>query len=326
MWAVAALAAAALYTFSPELVDAPTFRAPLPPAVSSRDSARILFLGDVMFDRGIRLAARAQGGYGYVLAPLESLLRAHDIVVFNLEGPVTDNESASTGSAVGSARNYVFTMDPASLAALHEAAGTTTLVANLGNNHIYNFGMDGVLQTEHNLADEHIMFFGSPRGPEEPLALNTSAGRVVFVSYNQFGSMDVASSAIAALTVARLSGTFPVLFAHWGEEYATSAPAYVASLARTFVDAGARLVVGSHPHVVEGPVWYADTLIFYSLGNALFDQYWDPSVYCGAALSVTIDHGALTHAEVVPLKMMRSGQTLFGPEATGCVQYGSVVE
>ncbi len=285
-------------------------------------SVRLLFLGDVMLDRSVRAEAEKRG-YGYILEPLAPLMRAHDIVVFNLEGPVTDNPSTSTGSVVGSARNYVFTFDPAALKALRQAAGKSILVAHLGNNHIYNFGEDGVRQTEHYLRRESIGHFGSPLQPLEPLFLDTHAGSVALVSYNQFGGS--ATSSLEASRGAFRAGAFTVLYAHWGEEYATSAPPYVKSLARRAIDAGAALVVGSHPHVVQVPERYRGVLLYYSLGNAVFDQYWDDSVSCGAGLSVTLTDGALAGAEVVPLRLSRSRQT--APAAPGdCSNVANVVQ
>lgn len=288
---------------------------PAPPAPKS---ARILFLGDVMFDRAIRIAADAHGGYGYVLTELAPFIAVHDIAVFNLEGPVTENPSTSTGSIIGSLRNYIFTFSPAVPAALRSGASTTTLVAGIGNNHIGNFGAAGIRSTETYLTQNSIGYFGSPLEEHEPLFIDTPAGPLALVSYNQFsGRSDEASSSLRAISAAHDSGAFTVLFAHWGDEYATSAPAYVKRLAREFVDAGADLVVGAHPHVVEMPDVYKDVPLYYSLGNAVFDQYWSAGVTCGLALSVTLREGALQSVREVPLLISPSGITLVGDSAAG---------
>ncbi len=299
------------------------------PAPPAKKSATVLLLGDVMFDRAIRIAAdahlptasssaQAGGGYGYVLTELAPFIASHDIAVFNLEGPVTENPSTSTGSTVGSLRNYIFTFSPAAPAALRAASGTTTLVAGIGNNHIGNFGAAGIQSTEKYLTQNGIGYFGSPLKEREPLFLDTQAGPVALVGYNQFsGRPDEASSSLKTVRAAHDSGAFTILFAHWGDEYATEAPAYVERLAREFVDAGADLVVGAHPHVVETPDVYKDVPLYYSLGNAVFDQYWSTKVTCGLALSVTLREGSLLSVREVPLLISPSGITLVGDSAAG---------
>lgn len=283
-----------------------------------KKSAAVLLMGDVMFDRAIRIAADAHGGYAYILTELAPFIASHDIAVFNLEGPVTANLSTSTGSAVASPRNYIFTFSPAAPAALRAGAGTTTLVADIGNNHIGNFSAAGIQSTQTYLTQNSIGYFGSPLEELQPLFLDTPAGPLALVSYNQFsGRPDEASSSLAAVKAAHDSGAFTILFAHWGEEYATSAPAYVKQLARQFVDAGADLVVGAHPHVVEEPDVYKDVPLYYSLGNAVFDQYWNTKVTCGLALSVTLREGALLSVREVPLLLSPSGITLVGDNAAG---------
>ena len=288
------------------IVLAPPSPAEAPQVPRESSAVTVLFLGDIMLDRSVREVGKRLG-YDYIFEPLRELLQAHDIVVFNLEGPVTDNPSVSAGSVVGSAENYVFTFDPKALEALASAGGASVLVAHLGNNHIFNFGAEGVERTEYYLKQKGIFFFGSPLRELEPAFLDTPAGPLALVSYNQFGGFATSSS--KALRGAAASGAFPVLFAHWGEEYATGAPSYVEVLAREFAQAGARLVVGSHPHVLQAPGEYRAVPLYYSLGNAVFDQYWDERVSCGAALSVTLQEGGIAGIKEIPLKLLSTRQT-----------------
>jgi poly-gamma-glutamate synthesis protein (capsule biosynthesis protein) len=76
--------------------------------------------------------------------------------------------------------------------------------------------------------------------------------------------------------------------AHWGDEYATSAPMRVQGEARGFVDAGAKAVIGSHPHVIESTEWIGGVPIVYSLGNLVFDQFFSPEVMNGEIVELTI--------------------------------------
>ncbi|MDQ5951303.1 MAG: cap protein, partial [Patescibacteria group bacterium] len=89
---------------------------PSPEPDTSSDTLTILFTGDTMLDRNIRLKAQQQG-YDFLIGPrLKALLASADYSMTNLEGPVTNNPSISLGSAVGSSRNFIFTFDPQSLA------------------------------------------------------------------------------------------------------------------------------------------------------------------------------------------------------------------
>ena len=85
------------------------------------------------------------------------------------------------------------------------------------------------------------------------------------------------------------------------------------------------MVVGSHPHVFENSEQYNGVHLYYSLGNAIFDQYWDKSVSCGAALSVTFKEGDVVATELIPLKMEYSGRTLYGEAAEGCKISGDML-
>ena len=85
-------------------VHTPSNRLSASPVLPERQ-ARILFGGDMMFDRDIRRAGEVHG-YDYLLKSLEPLFSEVDLVVANLEGPITDYPSVSLGSAIGSRDNF----------------------------------------------------------------------------------------------------------------------------------------------------------------------------------------------------------------------------
>ena len=119
----------------------------------------IAFVGDMMFDRHIRENADRRGGYEGILSPeVAAILQQANLAVGNLEGPVTSNSSLSVGSAVGSPRNYLFTFDPAVIPYLKTL---NMHVVNLGNNHILNFGQDGLQETYQRLEAGGIAYFGA---------------------------------------------------------------------------------------------------------------------------------------------------------------------
>ena len=79
-----------------------------------------------------------------------------------------------------------------------------------------------------------------------------------------------------------------VVLAHWGDEYTPEPPARLRQRAATFAASGADLVIGTHSHVIGESEDIGTTRVYYSLGNFIFDQYWDESVRCGLAIEVVL--------------------------------------
>ncbi|KKW19973.1 MAG: Capsule biosynthesis protein CapA [Parcubacteria group bacterium GW2011_GWA2_51_10] len=289
-------------------------------------SIRILFVGDMLFDRSIRQAMEKFGG-DFIFSCIASTLAEADAVVANLEGPITSNASMSIGSKPGGPNNYTFTF-PLSTAALLARHNIT--VVNLGNNHIRNFGIKGVEETIRALRNAGVSFFGDPL--ENTVAYEEIAGiRFAFINYNEFDASSTASSTIARIRLAREAGAVPIVYTHWGNEYEKHPPEWIRKLAHRFVDAGAEIVIGSHPHVIGESEVYGSTpptllgtstlttggsttlttggsttlttgkgkYIYYSLGNFIFDQYWDKDVRTGLLLDVQFNSaGVVSVAEL----------------------------
>ena len=91
-----------------------------------------------------------------------------------------------------------------------------------------------------------------------------------------------------------------ITFVHWGIEYFTDLTAHQRQLAQVAIDAGADLVVGAHPHVIEPYEFYKGKLIVYSLGNFVFDYMDAEVVRRGDILSLTIQKNRLLAWELVP--------------------------
>jgi poly-gamma-glutamate synthesis protein (capsule biosynthesis protein) len=161
----------------------------------------------------------------------------------------------------------------------------------LGNNHILNFGQAGVSSTKKYLDDANVQYFGAPGGNKSAIK-NVNGVNIAFVSYNEFLSSDIIgeqNATIDEIKVARKSAGIVVVFCHWGVEYNLKNTDSQKTLARQFIDAGADLVIGSHPHVIEPMEIYNGKRIYYSLGNFIFDQYFSEDVRKGEGVVVTID-------------------------------------
>ena len=295
-----------------------------------------------MFDRSIRTTMEEKGG-DFIFSCIDGILQGADLVVANLEGPITSHESVSVGTLPGGKGNYTFTF-PTSTAKLLFAHNIR--LVNIGNNHIMNFGREGLAQTKQLLGEAGVGYFGDPF--DAIVAHRDIQGvRLAFISYNEFapgGWKESASTTLREIHAALSEKYAPIVYTHWGDEY-VSPPSRVKQLARSFVEAGAEIVIGSHPHVVQEHELYASTTlttsssttpsfegssglsepiegttssstpfdtvqgktltaskhIYYSLGNFIFDQYWDETVRRGLLLRVELTPTGVVSVEEIPI-------------------------
>ena len=246
---------------------------------------KVLFLGDLMFDRGIRQFAKKNGN-SFIFEKIHDFLADQDLVIANLEGPITDNSSISVNSAVGSTNNYLFTF-PASLA--ETLFDENIKVVNLGNNHILNFGQAGLASTKKYLDQAGVDYFGAPDSPKSTLK-EIKGVKTTFISYNEFsgfGKVEI-KSAVEEIKKSKEYSDIIIVFCHWGAEYQKDDPAMQSS-ARSFIDSGADLVVGSHPHIILPSEIYNGKRIYYSLGNFVFDQYFSEETRQGLGVVLKIN-------------------------------------
>lgn len=241
--------------------------------------------GDVMFDRYIRQVA-IDKGYGYALEELGDELRSVDFVLANLEGPVTDSSSISMNSEFGSYENYIFTFAPEVVGILKEYK----FLVSLGNNHVLNFGNEGLDETIEYLKNAEIGYFGQVgrKDVKPDVVIEKNGIKIGVVNYNQFVGGD-SVEVLEVLKTLRPMVDFLVVYTHWGNEYVLKAGEVIQELAYEFINNGADLVVGSHPHVVQQVEEYRGKTIYYSLGNFVFDQFFDKETMKGLLVRVDIE-------------------------------------
>jgi poly-gamma-glutamate synthesis protein (capsule biosynthesis protein) len=269
-------------------------------------SASVIFGGDMMFDRYIRTVAETKGG-AYLFSCISPLLHSADLVVANLEGPVTASSSVSVGSTPGGPNNMTFTF-PTTVPALLFSENIRAV--NIGNNHIMNFSRPGLESTKAFLSAAGVSYFGDPDAAEEDRVLRTSVNGipVSFVNWSDWTS-DKTDHTVAQVREEKSRGGVVFVYTHWGIEYATTSPARVRALAHEFIDAGADMVIGSHPHVVEEHELYRGKDIYYSLGNFIFDQYWNAAVSHGLLLEVSFTKEGVSSVKEIPVELDGDGRT-----------------
>ncbi len=277
--------------------------------------ATILFAGDMMFDRSVRQVAEEKGD-DFLFSCINDTLSDADYVVANLEGPITTNPSHSVGSEVGGEGNFTFTF-PTSTAPLLKRHHIW--LVNLGNNHMLNFSRDGLVQTKQWLDAAGVSYFGDPDSLEaEKVARPTISGiPFSFVNWSDWtpirepaasNGAGIGNSVVEQIRREAESGRVVVVYNHWGDEYAPP-PAREKQLAHSFVDAGASLVTGSHPHIVQEHETYKGVPIYYSLGNFIFDQYWNEDVRSGLLLKVEFDKNGVASLEEIPIYLEQDRRT-----------------
>ncbi|MBM3255973.1 MAG: CapA family protein [Candidatus Moranbacteria bacterium] len=268
----------------------------------------ILFLGDVMFDRHIRQAAEKQGN-DFIFEKIKNLLTESDLSVANLEGPITDNKSVSVGSKIDTKNNFIFTFDPSLAKTL---AAYQIKIVNLGNNHIFNFGAEGIAQTKKYLDAAKVEHFGDISADNsETLTKEIDGLKLFFVNYN-YAANGSRERALADIRETEEQSGVTIVYTHWGTEYRTGNPEpAIRNLAREFVDAGADLIIGAHPHVIQNSEEYQGKKIYYSLGNFIFDQYFSPETQKGLAVKVWVNPKDYTmEFQEIPLRMQKNCQTV----------------
>jgi hypothetical protein len=292
-----------------------------PPAQSAIDlniqekkPIKILFVGDMMFDRYIRqsVAKYGNGDYGYILELLRDKLAEYDLVVGNLEGPITEKESTSVDTQMDERKNLVFTFDPAVAKALAES---NIKLVSLGNNHVLNQGGEGAQETKKYLDEAGVEYFGDT-GFDGSLApvKDLSGTKIGFVSYN-YSVPDSEKKAIEEIKLAKEKSDFVIVCPHWGTEYQVGDPGTsVRALAHQFIDAGADAVIGTHPHVIQSSEEYNGKKIYYSLGNFVFDQYFQKETTEGLGVEITINPDGGMEYNELKFEMTKRGQTILRVE------------
>lgn len=117
-----------------------------------------------------------------------------------------------------------------------------------------------------------------------PVYMEKNGQKIALVGFNEFSYRNI-EHVDEAIKVAKANGAYTIVFPHWGIEYSQGVSAKQREWAHRFVDDGADVVIGAHPHVVEPIELYNGSPIFYSLGNFIFDQY---QPHTREALAVTI--------------------------------------
>ncbi len=268
--------------------------------VQKPKNIKILILGDMMFDRGVRSKINTSG-FTEIFGPATTTFAEYDLVVANLEGPISSYKSKTILDNNKSIPGFQFTFATGTAKALKDAGID---IVSLANNHTDNFGQDGLKQTRQLLDEVGVQYFGSPQnssqnnsGISTSTCISTQVGMtgadnicIGFIGWHEFGSKNH-QEILKEIARLRPLVDYLVVYPHWGEEYKKTPHIEQVRLARVWTDAGADAVIGAHPHVIQ-QITRRTTKdgrivpIFYSLGNFIFDQYFSFDTTHGIAVEI----------------------------------------
>jgi len=270
---------------------------------------RIAAVGDIMLGGSSEPVLHATG-YDYPFVHMRKFLQDSHIVFGNLEGPLTDR-----GEAVRD-KKYVFRSPPEKVVPALQAAGFTVL--SLANNHILDYGVEGLEQTMEVLKVAGIHPAGAGRDLAEARrpALVKGGGRTVaFLAYSLtlpesfYAEPDRPGTAFghehhvrADVAQARRQADLVIVSFHWGRELETTLRDYQPRLGHAAIDAGASVVFGHHPHILQGIERYKHGVILYSLGNFTFGSY-SKSVTRSAIAQLLFRGNRLRQLRMIPINV-----------------------
>lgn len=246
----------------------------------SKENVSIAVTGDVMFARNMAGVLNTDSS---PFAGVSDVTSAVDLLLINFENAATSSENAVKG-------DVPLKCDP-SYVPLAKANNVT--VAALANNHVFDYGAEGMRDTVSNLKAANITVLGAGNTAEEahqPVVKDINGRKITILNYmdsQNFAEysqevMPIAkgsnpgysaySSDDARKQIEKHNGSDLIIaFMHYGNEYSFSPNEYQINMSHELIDLGADVVIGAHPHVPQGIEMYNGKPIFYSLGNFMFD-------------------------------------------------------
>ncbi|MDP8979791.1 MAG: CapA family protein [Acidobacteriota bacterium] len=270
---------------------------------------RILCGGDVMLCRYIGISARRQKDPAAPLRDVAAEFSSADIAFVNLESPFSDK-----GKPV--LHGMVFRAEPEMIATL-ENAGID--VVSTANNHARDCGSYGVEFTLDWLARHKIAAAGTGASAEQAhrgTVLERNGVRFGFLAYtydqsngnhkdhdDRIADMDV--DAVAADVAGLLRRADVVMVSmHGGDEYQPHPNQEQRDFARAAIEAGAQVVIGHHPHVTQPEEAWKGGVIFYSLGNLVFDQFQRKETQHGLLAELFFVGRKLVRHNLIPVDLV----------------------
>ena len=263
----------------------------------------VVLTGDILLDRGVRKAIEQHGVDHLFSDGVDSVFHAAQIVVGNLECPATEIEAPVF-------KRFIFRAEPVWLEAL-QRHGVTHL--NLANNHAIDQGRRGLLDTKENIvkagmvpigaganmseASEPVLLANQPRKVWLVPSLRLALENYAYLPDKPCVSQEPMDSLLQRVYHLRQQDSTAVIIVslHWGAEHKLEPVPRQRMDAHMLIQAGADVLVCHHTHTLQTIEDYQGHMIYYSVGNFIFDQHKPlNSEACMVRLDITADSMAVT--------------------------------
>ena len=300
---------------SPKIIDLPAatqLKVRIQDLVEEEKQAVILNFGDIMLDRNVQKQIERNGSdYIFEKIAHNEWYLAAEAVSANLEGPFADKRRATS-------KSIAFRFDPVLIPMLKKYNFS---LFTLANNHSLDMSRQGFEEGKTNLTNAGIDSYGIGYGvSDDSMIFKEIDGlKFAFIGVDDTLLPINLKKMLDLIAKAESEADFTVINAHWGAEYQElNSNSRQQNLAHQFIDAGADLIIGHHPHVIQEMEIYHDRPIFYSLGNFIFDQYFSvptqQGLTVGSVFSVSeIGEKGIT-LYVYPLTAQNSQQSLMSTD------------
>ncbi len=268
----------------------------------------VMIVGDVMPGRGVSAEPDPW-------SDVAGWLGAADLTLGNLEAALVDG-GAPRRAPTGEAQPILLSAAPDAAGSLRQAGFD---ILSLANNHSLDYGVVGLKETVSHLQQVGLEIVGltTEDGAIAPLDQQVNGVRLAFLAFNAIpdphphetclsagacGPQPVRwepAAAAAAITAAKIQADAVIVSVHWGFEYEPRPDPSQEKAARVMLEAGADLIVGHHPHVVQAIAVSDAQVAAYSLGNFVFDQRVDGTRQ-GLALRAFFDADGLRAVQALP--------------------------
>jgi len=305
----AILFVAASFLIEPTIFEVEPEIATEPEPQEESNEITVFLVGDVMLNRGVEymIEKKGEGDFKFPFLKITDYLKETDVLFGNLESIISDK-----GYKVGSI--YSFRAETEAIEGLIYAGFD---VLSLANNHAFDYTREALEDTFLRLKDAEISYVGAGLNEEEAFSLiikEIKGTKIGFLAYTNLGpevwKAKDQNSGIAWIDsedfsqiredIERAKKEIDVLIVslHAGEEYNTEPTQFQIEFSKTAIEAGADLVVGHHPHVIQ-PIEIRQLAerkgyIAYSLGNFVFDQSFSEETMKGLLLEVIIKDKKIT--------------------------------
>ncbi len=279
-------------------------------------TSTLMFVGDIMLSRSVGQKMKQGENFKWPFEKIRNYLHWADLLFGNLECPVTVGRPIISGE-------MVFRADPEVARGLAWAGFD---ILSLANNHTPNWGELGLKDTFKYLDEAGISYVGAGGNISqalEPKILKLDNIEIAFLAFNDSDVVSVSYEAaetrpgtafmriprmIEKVKEAKEKADLVIVSMHSGYEYAYQPNSRQINFAQSAIDAGADLVIGHHPHVVQKIEEYGDGWIAYSLGNFVFDQTFSEPTRRGQILEVILEEGKIKEVKPIDIRINDSYQ------------------